>query len=408
MAKTLISVDLTKSPAQQPTPLHNRWHPDIPAVVSVKPGETFRLECLDWTGGQIKNDDDAHDVHAVDLSQVHYLSGPVAVSSAEPGDLLVVDIIDLGPLPGHEWGYTGIFAKRNGGGFLDEYFPDAHKAIWDLKNGYASSRHIHGVNFKVMSHPGIVGVAPSHKLLNEWSKREAELVKQYVHRVPPVAWLPEAKGALVGLLKGADAERVAREGARTVPGRENGGNTDVMTKTRGTRLYFPVHVHEALLSVGDLHYSQGDGEISFCGGIEMAGWIELKVDLIKNGAQAYNLKQGMFTFGKTAFPQYPEYLAFEGLSLDKEGRQHYIDATLAYRQACLHAIDYLTQFGYTREQAYLLLSAAPVEGRFSAVVDSPNAFATLAMPTGMFEFDIQLSAKGPVRAKRGNVCGVCK
>ena len=36
---------------------HNRWHPDIPAVVSVNPGDVFRIECKDWTDGQIKNDD---------------------------------------------------------------------------------------------------------------------------------------------------------------------------------------------------------------------------------------------------------------------------------------------------------------------------------------------------------------
>ena len=35
--------------------------------------------------------------------------------------------------------------------------------------------------------------------------------------------------------------------------------------------------------MGDIHFSQGDGEITFCGAIEMAGWIELHVDVIKGG-----------------------------------------------------------------------------------------------------------------------------
>ena len=39
--------------------LHNRWHPDIPMVATVNPGDEFRVECVDWTGGQIKNDDSA-------------------------------------------------------------------------------------------------------------------------------------------------------------------------------------------------------------------------------------------------------------------------------------------------------------------------------------------------------------
>ena len=61
-----------------------------------KPGDEFRVECYDWTGGQIKNDDSANDIRDVDLSKVHYLSGPFGVEGAEPGDLLVVDINDIG------------------------------------------------------------------------------------------------------------------------------------------------------------------------------------------------------------------------------------------------------------------------------------------------------------------------
>ena len=63
-------------------------------------------------GGQIKDSDDASDIKHVDLSQVHYLSGPIRVEDsagapARPGDLLCVEICDLGPFPGDEWGFTG-------------------------------------------------------------------------------------------------------------------------------------------------------------------------------------------------------------------------------------------------------------------------------------------------------------
>ena len=34
---------LSKLPWEQETPLHNRWHPDIPPVASVVEGETFRV-----------------------------------------------------------------------------------------------------------------------------------------------------------------------------------------------------------------------------------------------------------------------------------------------------------------------------------------------------------------------------
>ncbi|KAG7090091.1 hypothetical protein E1B28_011708 [Marasmius oreades] len=41
-----------------------------------------------------------------------------------------------------------------------------------------------------------------------------------------------------------------------------------------------------------------------------------------------------------------------------------------------------------REQAYILLSAAPIDSHVAAVVDSPNACVTLALPIGIFERDI--------------------
>ena len=89
---------------------HNRWHPDIPIVEWFKPGDEFRVETYDWTGGQIKNDESANDIRDVDLSKVHYLSGPFGVEGAKPGDLLVVDINDIGYLEDSQWGFTGIFA----------------------------------------------------------------------------------------------------------------------------------------------------------------------------------------------------------------------------------------------------------------------------------------------------------
>ena len=64
--RTVVKVDL-ESPANLQPHLHNRWHPDIPSFVKVKPGEPVSIECVDWTGGQIKNDDSADDILNVDL-----------------------------------------------------------------------------------------------------------------------------------------------------------------------------------------------------------------------------------------------------------------------------------------------------------------------------------------------------
>jgi len=136
----IFPLDSTKSFTEQAKVGHNRWHPEIPPVATVKPGDSFRVHCREWFDGAIRNDDSAEDILNAPLTRVHALSGPFAVEGAEPGDLLIVDILDMGPIPGEDsgplagqgWGYTGIFAKKNGGGFLTDQFPDAYKAIWDF------------------------------------------------------------------------------------------------------------------------------------------------------------------------------------------------------------------------------------------------------------------------------------
>lgn len=381
MPRVLFPVDPKISMADQPIPGHNRWHPDIPAEVAANPGEDFRVECQEWTDGQIKNSDSADDVRDVDLSRAHMLSGPIAIRGAQPGDLLVVDILDIGPL--QSWGYTGIFAQKNGGGFLTDTFPKAAKAIWDFHGIYATSRHIPGVKFAGLSHPGLIGCAPSHELLTEWNRRERQLIARHPDRIPPLALPPLEHHALLGTLPDSQRARVASEAARTIPPREHGGNVDIKNLSRGTRMFLPVYVDNALLSVGDLHFSQGDGEITFCGAIEMAGWIDLGVDLIKGGMAKYGITSPIFQPGPVE-PRYSRYLTFEGISVEN-GENYYLDATVAYRQAALQAIEYLKHFGYTGEQAYLLLGAAPVEGRIGGIVDIPNACVSLGIPLEIFD-----------------------
>ncbi|TCO55979.1 formamidase [Actinocrispum wychmicini] len=394
MAKPLISVDLSR-PAHEQDGLHNRWHPEIPPAATVRPGDIFRLEMKDWTDGQIGDNDSADDVRDVDLSVVHILTGPVHVDGAEPGDLLVVDLLDLGPLDRDAWGFTGIFARENGGGFLTDVFPEARKACWDFEGIFARSRHLPGVRFPGIVHPGLIGTAPSAELLATWNRREAALVATDPDRVPTLANLPTATNATLGALRGAQFDRVAAEGARTVPPREHGGNCDIKNLSRGSRIFFPVYVDGARLSMGDMHFSQGDGEITFCGAIEMSGFADLHVDLIKGGMAKYGLTSPLFKPGPVE-PRFENYLVFEGISVDERtGEQRFVDATLAYRRACLAAIDYLANFGYSREQALLILGTAPIEGRISGIVDVPNACCTLYLPTSIFDGDI-VPSSGPI------------
>ena len=213
MPEVVFSVDQSKSMSDQAVPGHNRWHPDIPPAASVTPGSDFRVECREWTDAQLVNSDSANDVRDVNLSVCHMLSGPIEIQGAEPGDLLVVDILDLGPVqppqergdaPGQGWGYTGVFAKINGGGFLTDHFPDAYKAIWDFRGQDATSRHVPGVRYTGITHPGLFGTAPSADLLAEWNRREQALIDREPNRVPPFALPPLEEGTLAGTLSGAE------------------------------------------------------------------------------------------------------------------------------------------------------------------------------------------------------------
>ena len=393
MPAPLISVDLAQSPYENEN-IHNRWHPDIPMATWVKPGDDFVLETYDWTGGFIKNDDSADDVRDIDLTIVHFLTGPVGVEGAEPGDLLVVDLLDIGAKDESMWGFNGFFSKKNGGGFLTDHFPLAQKSIWDIKGLFTESRHVPGVRYAGLIHPGLIGCLPDPSLLSKWNERETGLIATEPDRVPPLANAPFPATAHMGRLTGDAKAKAAAEGARTVPPREHGGNCDIKDLSRGSKIFFPVYVDGAGLSVGDLHFSQGDGEITFCGAIEMAGWVHMRVQLIKGGMATYGIKNPIFKPSPIT-PNYNDYLIFEGISVDEAGKQYYLDVNVAYRQACLNAIEYLTKFGYSRAQAYSILGTAPVQGHISGVVDIPNSCATLWLPTQIFGFDVNPSAAGP-------------
>jgi formamidase len=305
-------------------------------------------------------------------------------------------------MPQSLWGFNGFFSKKNGGGFLTDHFPLAQKSIWDISGLYTHSRHVPGVKFAGLIHPGLIGCLPDANLLATWNKREVDFIATNPTRVPPLANPPFAATAHAGTAKGDAKAKVGAEGARTVPPREHGGNCDIKDLSRGSKIYFPVYVKGGGLSMGDLHFSQGDGEITFCGAIEMAGWLHIKVEVLKGGMAKYGIKNPIFKPSPIT-PTYNDYLIFEGISVDEWGKQHYLDVHVAYRQACLNAIEYLTKFGYSKAQAYSILGTAPVQGHISGVVDIPNACATLWLPTEIFEFDIMPNAAGPTKHIKGGV-----
>ncbi len=153
MPEVVFPLDSSKKFTDQQIVGHNRWHPDIPAQVHVKPGR--RLP--GGLPGVVRRRDRQRRLGRGrpqrPAARRCTCSAARSPSRApQPGDLLIVDILDVGPIPqedsgplaGQGWGYTGVFATQNGGGFLTEQFPDAYKVIWDFRGGVATSRHVPG------------------------------------------------------------------------------------------------------------------------------------------------------------------------------------------------------------------------------------------------------------------------
>ena len=332
---------------------HNRWHPGLAPVASLDPGDEVTLELRDSRDrliGRDSNHDDLLGVPAI----AHPLTGPVEVRGAEPGDLLELEVLGYTT---DDFGWTAIWP---GSGFLGDLFDRPFLARWELAGGVARSDQLPGVAVPACEHAGTIGVAPSAELFERARAREAAIGTVN----PPSAehaWPPEAA-----------------DGLRTYPPRENGGNMDIRDLGPGARLWLPVHVPGALLSVGDLHFAQGDGEVCISA-IETGGSATFRIELRRDGW----------------LPRFPCYeapprppramFATTGIPLDDDGRQGDLDLNLASRRALLELLAWLEQErGLEREPAYVLMSVA-AELRVSELVDAPNALVSAALPLEAFE-----------------------
>jgi len=188
-SKTLIEIDLSESPYKNDM-IHNRWHPDVPIVAWVKRATISSSRPTTGPAASSRTTNPPMTSATSISPSLHFLSGPIGVEGAEPGDLLVVDLLDVGALPESSWGFNGFFSKKNGGGFLTDHFPLAQKSIWDISGMYTHSRHVPGVNFAGLIHPGLIGCLPDQKLLDTWNARETALIATDPDRVPPLAAPP--------------------------------------------------------------------------------------------------------------------------------------------------------------------------------------------------------------------------
>ncbi len=182
-------------------------------------GETLCFRTVDCFGGQVKTEADL--VFEIDEETADLATGPVYVRGAQPGDVLVVDILDV------EVDAQGACCAAMGP-LAEDCEPRTR--IFPVVNRVTSFQ---GIEWEVDPMIGVIGVAP------------------------------------------------AGEAVPCVEIGDHGGNMDSKVIKKGARVYFPVQVEGALLAMGDLHATMGDCEISGTG-IEIGGHVTVRVSVIKN------------------------------------------------------------------------------------------------------------------------------
>ena len=365
----------------------NRYHPEIAPVATAAPGDFIVFETRDALDSDLTLDSNADDVAALDLSGVHPMTGPVAIEGAEPGDVLAVTIVDIAP---DEFGYTVIVP---GFGFLRDEFTEPYFVGWRQTRTHAVSDQMPGIAVPYEAFTGSIGTMPGTDEVSAWLQREADLAA-----VGGVALPPEPNGAHPAEICGPGGSH-AMECLRTVPPRENGGNMDVQQMQVGTTILIPCFVEGCNLFIGDVHYAQGDGEVSGTA-IETGAVVTVTTELrkgagdfitapqVEGGSQIKDIEPSSFhqTVGlplkaEGEVPIYHTYLdseVIEGLSNLSE------DLTLAARNALAQMIDHIERnYDLTREQAYILASVA-VDLRIAQVVDVPNYIITAVLNEDVF------------------------
>jgi formamidase len=367
---------------------HNRWHPAIPPVAAANPGDVVVFGTRDAFDHSLDRESTAADVIALNLNLVHPLTGPLYVRGAKAGDVLAVTLLDIEP---DDFGYTIIVP---GFGFLRDVFTDAFIVRWDLTRRGATSPDLPGVNIRFDGFMGTIGVAPGPSQTETFFQREAQLaaVGGFVLGPQPLDALP---ANLCGPA-GTGRDRCLR----TIPPRENGGNMDIKQMQVGTTLLLPCFVDGCLLSIGDVHFAQGDGEVSGTA-IEMDATVTVKVNVRKGlgakithphyegGDQLKRLAPERFyaTVGYPLKPANfvpPTHAYLDGTRIGPLTNLSE-DLTLAARDALLQMIDWIVaNKGLSREQAYVLSSVA-VDLRIGNVVDVPNFAVSAILDLGVFD-----------------------
>ena len=357
------SVPLMADPAHG----HNRWHPDIFPIAHVRPYEEVELQMRDALDGQIDERSEASDVRGIDPLRVHPLTGPLYVEGAEPGDLIELEILSIDPA---RFGYTIV---RPAVGPLGDLIEEPLLVHWQIKGALARSDELPGVTIRGAPSIGVVGVAPSRERLRLMQRREEDLLN-----VGGLVMPPDPRGAV------PDGGEIATAGLRTTAPRETGGNLDIKQLAVGSRLLLRVDVRGALLSLGDAHFAQGDGEI--CGqAIEVRAAVRIRVRLRKSTSLSWHPHNPVLEYTDRPTTPARTHLVTTGVSVDESAVNHDRDLGVASRAALLEMVDYLRAVrGLDVGQACALCSVA-VDLRVSELANAPNVLVSASLPLDVFD-----------------------
>ncbi len=301
--------------------VHIGWDSSLAPALKTAPGDIVSFEAQDASGGQLSADSTVADVAAMDFGKVNPVTGPVYVDGAMPGDALKITILSFDP---SGWGWTAIIP---GFGLLAEQFKTPALHIWKYDTAPGSMAEFKpGGRVPIRPFPGTIGNAPS---------------APGVHSV--------------------------------VNPRNVGGNMDTRGLCEGTILYLPVETKGGLLSVGDAHAAQGDGEI--CGtAIESPMDIVLKIEVEKG----MNLKFPRFT---TPGPVCRH--------IDAKGYEVTTgigpDLMQCAKDAAAGMVDLISgKYGMSPDEAYMLCSVC-ADLRIPEIVDMPNWIVSFNFPRSVFE-----------------------
>lgn len=368
----------------------NRLHPDIPMAAGARPGDTILFhtrDAGDMLGVVASQTERLPNNMVTNFGHIHPLAGPVYIEGARAGDILAVTINHIDP---------GLHAYTNGGsgGFIHDLVDGQRRINWRLNRHYAESADLPGVRIPNASFPGVVTTLPGPDQLQTMLAREKAL-----EAAGGNVNLPFPDGASPAAICGPHGS-VSNECLRTIPPREHGGNMDIRYMQAGVTIYLPCYIHGCGLAIGDVHYAQGDGEVSGTA-IEMSADVWVTTEILTNGP---DLSRGPHYEGPAELLDIPSrrFYAVTGFPIKQAGDvppdMAYLespivaglenlsnDINLAARNAVAGIVDYIVDtYGYDRQQAYVIASVA-VDIRIGQLVDVPNVGVTAVLPLDIFE-----------------------